>query len=310
MMDQQIVGAVELGGTKTVIALGTGAGTILHRATIPTGHPDQVVRAIRDFFDAHPPAPSALGIGAFGPVVIDPAAPDFGRIIETNKPGWSGFDLHRAFVAATGLPVAMATDVGAAGIAEARQGALRDVALGLYLTVGTGIGGAILCHGEILPALLHPEMGHVRIGRAPGDDMASTCRFHDDCAEGLAAGPAIARRFGASLSHFQPGGPEYRLVAGYLGECLAAAVLMISPQRIVVGGGVGKAEGLVAAVRDAMLDRLGPYGARAAADDGFVVPPALGQDAGITGALMLAAPHAVPAMEQRRNGAANERPVT
>lgn len=289
MKDRRIFGALELGGTKTVIALGTAAGEILHRATIPTGHPDVVVRDIRDFLQSLHLDPQGLGVGAFGPVVIDPAAPDFGHIIETNKPGWSGFNLGGALATATGLPVTMSTDVGVAGIAEARAGAMQDVSLGVYLTVGTGIGGAVLCHGEVLPALLHPEMGHIKVTRAEGDEMISTCRFHDDCAEGLAGGPAISRRFGASLSHFDPCGPEYRLVAGYLGECLASIVLMLSPQRIVLGGGVGKAEGLIDAVRAAMLDKLGPYGARAAAADGLIVPPAFGQDAGITGALMLAA---------------------
>lgn len=289
MTGQPYVGAIELGGTKTIVSTGLADGTIFERTAIPTGAPDLVVREIAAFFKARQQRPVALGVGAFGPVVVDRHAPDFGRILETNKPGWSGFDLHAALSSAVGLPIELVTDVGAAAMAEGALGALRGQATGIYLTVGTGIGGAIVANGRLLPSQLHPEMGHALLARAAGDDAPSGCRYHDNCAEGLAAGPAIIQRFGKSLNHFDPHGPEYRLIAGYLGQLLAMIVLMISPMRIVMGGGVGQVIGLIPKVRQAMLLQLGPYGQRAAGSDEFLQAPALGQNAGIAGALLCAA---------------------
>lgn len=288
MTGQHYVGAVELGGTKTMVSTGLADGTLFERAIIPTGAPDMVIRQIAAFFGARQQRPVALGVGAFGPVVVDRGAPDFGRILETNKPGWSGFDLNAALSASIGLPLELVTDAGAAAIAEGALGALHGQATGVYLTIGTGIGGAILADGRLLPSQLHPEMGHVLLTRQPGDDAPSACSYHENCAEGLAAGPAIIQRFGKSLNHFDPHGPEYRLIAGYLGQLLAMVVLMISPMKIVMGGGVGQAIGLIPKIRQAMIAHLGPYGEHAAARDDFIQPPALGQNADIAGALICA----------------------
>ncbi len=288
MAEQQLYGAIELGGTKTVCAIGTAGGRIIARRTVATRPPGEVIADAAAFFKDSGLALAALGVGAFGPIVIDPAAPDFGRLCETNKPGWSGFDLAGALTEATALPVRLVTDVGAAAIGEARAGALRGCRIGIYLTVGTGIGGAITIDGAVPPALLHPEMGHIALQRLPGDTAASMCRFHDSCAEGLAAGPAIAARFGKSLDHFAPDDPEFRLIADYLGQLCGQLVLTLSPQRIVLGGGVAGAPGLVPAAHREMVRHLGSYAPAAVADEGYLIAPALGQDAGITGALLCA----------------------
>lgn len=287
MAEKGLYGGIELGGTKTLIAVGDADGRMFARATLPTTTPDELLPQIAAFFADHSADHdlAGLGVGAFGPIVIDPAAENYGRLLETNKPGWSGFDLVGALRRICTAPITLVTDVAAAGLAEARLGALHGVGLGIYLTVGTGIGGAILHHGQVLPALLHPEMGHLPIQAHPDDPAGSICRFHGNCAEGLAAGPAIMGRFGASLSHFAPGGREHQLIADYLGQLCATLVLAISPQRIVIGGGVGKTPGLIDAVHAAMLRQLGDYAGRSAAYAGFLRAPALEQDAGIVGAL-------------------------
>jgi fructokinase len=289
MVDVQRVGGIELGGTKTVLAIGTPEGEVLARHTIPTRAPEAVIADAAAFFAASEAPVSALGVGAFGPIVIDPAAPAYGRLCQTNKPGWSEFDLVGALRQALGLPVSLVTDVGAAAVGEARLGALRDVRIGIYLTVGTGIGGAIVIDGTVPPALLHPEMGHIALQRLPGDTAPSTCRFHAHCAEGLAAGPAVAARFGMSLDRFAPQSPEFLLVADYLGQLCSQLVLTLSPQRIVLGGGVSNAPGILGAAHQAMVRHLGGYGPEAVAAPDYLSAPGLGGDAGITGALLCAA---------------------
>ena len=288
MPKSSLYGGIELGGTKTLVAVGRTDGVIVSRATLPTCAPDRLIPDILGFFEAANCELAGIGVGAFGPIVIDPAAANFGQLLETNKPGWSRFDLVGALVEGLGRPVSLLTDVGAAAIGEAHLGALRSARLGVYLTVGTGIGGALVVDGKVLPAMLHPEMGHISLQRHPGDTLASTCRFHANCAEGLAAGPAILERFGQSLSHFVPGGPEHSLVADYLGQLCANLVFTLSPHRIVIGGGVGKTPGLLPQIQSAMLRHLGGYALSALDRPDFICSPELGQDAGIVGALICA----------------------
>ena len=289
MQDRPIYGAIELGGTKIVLAVGDGHGRIAARSTIPTRAPELVMPDISAFFRDCGFALQALGVGAFGPIVVDPTSDQYGRLLDTNKPGWSGFDLVAGLTNERDLPVKLVTDVGAAAIGEHELGALRGAGLGVYLTVGTGIGGAIVCDGEVLPAMLHPEMGHVALSRVPGDDAPSACRFHAHCAEGLAAGPAIIERFSQSLNHFEAGGAEHLMIADYLGQLCATLVKILSPHRIVLGGGVGNTPGLIEEIQRAMVRHLGGYGVAGLDAPGFLCRPALGQDAGIVGALICAA---------------------
>lgn len=288
MADTPFFGGIELGGTKVVAAVGRADGTLVSRCTLPTTTPDQVIDELIEYFQDQPVCITGLGVGAFGPVVVDESKPDYGYLLETNKPGWSGYNLAGGLADGLGVPIQLVTDVAAAGYGEAQFGALRNVELGIYLTVGTGIGGAILHNAVPLPAMLHPEMGHLSLDRLPGDISPSTCRFHANCAEGLAAGPAILKRFGKSLSDCAPNGPERALIADYLGQLCAQLVLTLSPHRIVLGGGVGQTPGLVAATQQAMLARLGGYASQGAARPGYLCPPELGQNAGIIGAVACA----------------------
>jgi fructokinase len=288
-----IFGGIELGGTKTVAAIGLGEDTtLIESITLATTSPDELIREIATFFDAKRAVHGAIcgiGVGAFGPVVINRKAKDYGYLLETNKPGWSGFGLVPALEKAIGSPIILSTDVAAAGIGEARFGALKDVELGVYLTIGTGIGGAVLHYGIPLPGLLHPEIGHLAVRRAAQDEAPSTCRFHSDCAEGLAAGPAIASRFGNKLCAFESYGPEIALIADYLGQLCASLALTLSPQRMILGGGVLQTDGLTVRIEQAMWHHLN--GCLTASGDH--VPslqlPALGQNAGIIGTLAMVA---------------------
>jgi len=288
MADARAVGGIELGGTKVVVAVGGADGSMVARATIPTREPELVLPAIAAFFETCGHDLAALGVGAFGPIAINPNAPDYGRLLQTNKPGWSGFDLVHELASRLDLPIALQTDVAAAAIGEAHRGALRGAPLGIYLTVGTGIGGAIVCNGQVLPALLHPEMGHLPVQRLAGDSAPSTCRFHSSCAEGLAAGPAIEARFGQSLNLFDQESQAHHLIADYLGQLCASLVLTLSPHRIVIGGGVSQTSGLLAEIGTAMRRQFGGYAANSLDPVDFLCLPALGQDAGIVGTLICA----------------------
>lgn len=292
-MTLPLLAGIETGGTKTMMALGRGPGEIVAEARIATTTPDETIAGILAFFRkaqvAHGRA-AALGLASFGPVGIHPGTPDWGRILATPKPGWAGADLARGIGRGLGLPIALDTDVNAAGLAEQRWGAAEGLTVALYLTVGTGIGGGLVVGGRPLHGLVHPEAGHIRPRRHPDDaGFDGVCTFHGDCLEGLASGPAILARSGASLSELGTGGRDGAIVADYLGQACAQFVLSYSPERIVIGGGVSKAPGLHAMIAARMRHWLGGYVRHPAIEaDAFVCPPALGEQAGILGALALA----------------------
>jgi fructokinase len=291
MTNKRLVGGIELGGTKSVVAVGFGDGAVAERVSLPTVAPDLLVPQVAEFLRSQQATYGpieALGVGAFGPIVVDRNARDYGTLLQTNKAGWSNFNLSSALKSAIGIMPNIVTDVAAAGIAEAVRGALSQTDLGIYLTVGTGIGGAIIFQGNPLPAMLHPEIGHIALLRQSVDSARSMCHFHPNCAEGLAAGPAIMARFGKSLSDFPAGSAEHGLIADYLGQLCANLVLTLSPQRIVLGGGVGQTPGLIGATHAAMLGHLGGYAPKLVAAVQFLCAPHFGQDAGIVGALYLA----------------------
>jgi fructokinase len=277
-----MIGAVELGGTKINVAVGTGPGAIRVKARIPTTTPAETLGATIDFLRAHGPL-DAVGIGSFGPVCLDRASPHWGYVTATPKPHWSNTPVATAIRDALGVPVAFDTDVNGAALGEHRWGALAGCGVGLYLTIGTGIGGGVVIDGRPLHGMVHPEMGHIRVKRIAGDAFAGVCPFHGDCFEGLAAGPAVMARLGVSLSEVDTdaAAPVYDAI----GQALAAYVLTLSPHRIVIGGGVSKAPGFHAQADAAMRRSIGGY---CDVPQDYVVPPALGDEAGILGAIALA----------------------
>jgi fructokinase len=294
-------GAVEAGGTKFVCAIGDGDGMLHAEQHFSTSDPVTTLAAILQFFERHARAfgPLAgIGVASFGPVHLDPAAEQYGHIGKTPKAGWSDTDMLAPF-ARFGCPLAFDTDVNAAALAEHRWGAARDVASLVYVTVGTGIGGGIVINGAPLHGLLHPEVGHIYPRRHPLDlQFQGICRFHGDCLEGLASGPAIVARTGRQLHELGADDPMREIEADYLGQLCAQLTTVLSPQRIVMGGGVMSSPALLPRIRARMLHWLGGYIDRPeilALNAAFVVAPALEQRAGVLGALWLgiqAAQHA------------------
>jgi fructokinase len=283
------VGGLEAGGTKFVCAVGSGAADVRAETTIPTTDPATTLTRVMDFFRAHGPI-AALGVGAFGPLDLDRKSPTFGFITNTPKRGWANTNVAGAF-ASLGVPVAIDTDVNAAALGEHRWGAARGIASFVYLTIGTGIGGGAFVNGALVHGLVHPEMGHIPIPRAAGDTFPGICPFHRDCFEGLASGPAMAARWNAPAESLPAHHPAWDLEADYLALGLAAIVAVLSPERIIVGGGVARAEHLLPRVRTKLNATLGGYVRSAALDDAvrpYVTAPELGERAGVLGALALA----------------------
>jgi fructokinase len=288
-------GAVEAGGTKFVCLVGTGPHDIRERARFPTTTPDDTLRQSLEFFrgaERRVGKLAAVGIGSFGPVDLHPESPTFGWITSTPKPGWSNVDIAGAVKHAFGVRVGFDTDVNAAALGEWRWGAAQGQDAFIYLTVGTGIGGGGLVNGRLMHGLVHPEMGHVRIPRdAAADPFAGVCPFHGDCLEGLASGPAIAARWGEMADALPESHPAWALEARYLALALVNFICTLSPQRIIIGGGVMSRNDLYPRIRREVLALLNGYVRAPQMIDGiddYVVAPRLGDDAGVLGALALA----------------------
>lgn len=288
-----LYGGIESGGTKTVCAVGTGPDDVRAVERFATTHPAETLRRAVAFFAAQPAPVAAVGIGSFGPVDERPGSPTFGHVTTTPKPGWQHVDVVTPVREALGVPVAFDTDVNAAALAEHRWGAARGLDAFVYLTVGTGIGGGGFVGGRRIRGLTHPEMGHLLVPRAPGDAFAGVCPFHGDCWEGLASGPAIEQRWGRPGRELPPGHAAWELEADYLAAGLMSLVLALSPERVVVGGGVMAHAPLLARVREALRRRLNGY-LPVPDFDAYLVPPALGARAGVLGALALAQDAAGP----------------
>ncbi len=287
MNPSSFVAALELGGTKTVVATGLADGTVLEEIRFPTTTPDETLdRAIE--WLAGKGTPSAIGIGAFGPIRVDPESADFGCLLATPKAGWSGSSLVGKFSAALpGVPIRLDTDVNAALWAEVALGAAQGATDAAYITLGTGIGAGILSGGRLVHGALHPEFGHLKVPVAPGDSFPGVCPFHGNCLEGLASGPAIEARWGKAAAELAPDHPAWEMEAWYLAHGILSLIAIISPSCVIVGGGVSQADGLHAKITARLTEITNGYFA-AEMLESLVVPPALGQEAGIKGALLLA----------------------
>lgn len=282
-----MIAGIELGGTKTVVAIGSTDASVIEEFRFPTSRPEETLGVAIDWLRQRG-QPASIGVAAFGPVGIVPDRGNYGKILETPKVGWAGFPLVGCLAAAfPQAGITLDTDVNAAALAEAKIGAaagLPDVA---YITVGTGIGGGILSGGRLIHGALHPEFGHLKVPRMAGDDFPGICSFHGDCLEGLASGPAIAARWGAPAHELPAEHPAWDAQAWYLAHGILALVAIVSPSRVIVGGGVCQAEGLHRKINAKLVEIAAGYFPPVLAGD-YVVPPALGQQAGIRGALLLA----------------------
>ena len=286
-------GGIETGGTKFVCAVGSGPN-LGARIEIPTTSPEETIKRAVEFLNEQTRSSTLAGIGiaSFGPIDLNPASSHFGYITSTPKPGWQNVDLAGMIRRALKLPVAFDTDVNAAALGESRWGAAQGLKSLLYVTVGTGIGGGGLMDGSLMHGILHPEMGHIRIPHdLDADAFPGACPFHGDCWEGLASGPALKARSGSNPRKLPIDHPAWQLEAHYLALGLTNLVCTISPQRIVLGGGVMQRPGLLPLVRRRTLELLNGYikvGAILDHIDEYIVPPQLGANAGVLGAIALA----------------------
>ena len=290
---------VELGGTKTVVGLASGDGRLVARSTHPTRDPAETLADVADavdrLTDANGPI-DGIGIGAFGPVHVNPASPDYGRLGRTPKLAWVDCDLIGFFSDRFAMPIALDTDVAAAAHGEARWGAAQDAKSVVYITIGTGVGAGILIDGQSVHGVLHPEVGHIRVPRAAGDQYAGGCPHHGDCLEGMVAGPAIIARWGAPLNELRSNHDAWRCVSHYLGHLVSNVILFVAPERIVLGGGVMSNSALYALVHSKVQSLLNGYVSVPEVLESLetlVVPPGLGSDAGVLGSAALVMPDAV-----------------
>ncbi|MGN6376920.1 MAG: ROK family protein [Sphingomonas sp.] len=289
MSTAPLIAGVELGGTKCICILARGPDDIVEERRLPTGRPDETLAAIETVLDGWGQA-EALGIASFGPVSLDRSAADYGEITASPKAGWQHIDVARRLGRRYGKPVGFHTDVTGAALGEGRWGAAQGLADFAYVTVGTGVGVGMIAHGQPVDGMTHAELGHVRPVRMAGDDWPGACRFHGACVEGLISGPAIAARAGRPAPELTPGDPAWDAVVHPLAQLLHTLVLTGVPRRIVLGGGVMTGnDHLFPRVRDALSTSLAGYVARPELDDmdSYIVPAALGGNAGPLGAVVL-----------------------
>jgi fructokinase len=285
-MSEQLYGLVEAGGTKFILGVAAGKDDIRAVTRIATTTPARTIAAMCDWFGRQGVL-HAFGVASFGPLDLDPASASWGHITATTKPHWSNTDIAGPLKAAFGRPVAIDTDVNGAALAEYLWGVAQGQKSMLYFTVGTGIGGGAVVDGRILHGLSHPEMGHIRLPRHT-DDMyfPGVCPFHGDCLEGLASGPAIIARWGASLSELPAEHPAHDIIAWYLAQMVMTMQAIFEPGRIVLGGGVMATPGLLDRIRAHAVQGGSAYFKSDAA--AILALPGLGNNAGLLGALALA----------------------
>ncbi len=280
------IALIESGGTKFIVGVGDATRRIFARTRIDTTVPERTIPAAIAWLQQQGAQYAAVGIASFGPLDLDRASPTWGHVTRTPKPHWGNADIAGPFVGALNCPVVIDTDVNGAALAEWKWGAGAGTNAMLYLTVGTGIGGGAVVGGQLIHGVGHPEMGHIRMPRHPADtDFTGHCPFHGDCLEGLAAGPAIRARWGASLSDLPSDHIGHQIIAWYLAQASATFQAILEPARIILGGGVMGTPGLIERVRAEAVAASNGY--FTGDPEQVIVPPALGDDTGLLGALAL-----------------------
>jgi fructokinase len=286
-----LFGGVETGGSKWECAVGGGPDNLLATATIPTTTPEETIDSLIAFFEHEPPV-AAIGIGSFGPIDQKSTSPTWGHITTTPKPGWAYTDVAQEIRRRLSVPVAFDTDVNAAALGEHRWGAAQGLDTFCYITIGTGIGGGGMARGNLLHGLIHPEFGHMRIPHdRDADPYDGACPYHGDCWEGLASGWAIEARWGSPPEELADVDEVWELEACYLALGMVSVICVLSPERIVLGGGVMNQPGLLPLVQRKVSSLMNGYLDTAAVTEGvarYVSSPALGSRSGVLGAIALA----------------------
>lgn len=296
-----IIGAIEAGGTKFVCGIGYADGTIVDRISFPTGAPEETLRRAADYFAGR--NVQAIGVGSFGPIDLRPGSGTYGFVTTTPKPGWSGYDFLGELRRRFDVPYGWDTDVNAAAYGEAIWGAAVGLDDCVYYTIGTGVGIGVYAGGRLLHGLLHPEGGHIPVRRHPGDGFAGRCPYHGDCLEGMASGPAIEDRWGVKAHELAPDHPAWEIEAHYVAQSVATAILLLSPRKVILGGGVMQQKHLLPLIRSSVAKLLNGYVAAPELGvglDDYIVEPGLGTESGLKGALALG----VRALESAKKQAA------
>ena len=284
---------IEAGGTKFACAAGAGPGDLEDVARIETVSPEVTLEQVRHYIRArieHAGVPEAIGLASFGPIDIDRESANFGQLLKTPKLGWEGANIVDA-LGEFNIPIALDTDVTGAAIAEQKWGAGKGDRVVAYATVGTGIGVGIAIAGQSVTGNGHIEFGHIRPSRYMGDTFAGNCSFHGDCFEGLASGPVISERWGCELSQLGADHQAYALQMHYLCELCCAIFYAYAPEKFILGGGVMKTPGLLEKTVGAFKGRLNSYVGsqrKALEPEKFITAPALGDQAGVLGAIAIA----------------------
>lgn len=295
MSTSKLLAGVEFGGTKCVCIIGTSPEHVLARVRVSTADPHTTLKEIERVLErwcTEFGSVSALGLASFGPICLDRSSTNYGYITSTPKPGWRNTEIASRFTRRFNVPVAFDTDVNGAALAEGRLGAARNLDDYAYVTVGTGVGVGVVVQGRPVFGCNHAELGHLRVARASGDHWPGACTYHGACVEGLASGHAIKSRTGSSPDRLSSDHSVWQLAADALGQLLHALVLATAPKRIILGGGVMAAQThLFDRIRTALQSSLNGYIELRELDEGiadYVVPAALGAEAGPVGALILA----------------------
>jgi fructokinase len=289
----KLIGGIEAGGTKFVCAVGAANNPedIVAQTQFPTTNPEETIGQCIAFFDAHTENLASLGIAAFGPVDVHPHSGRYGYITSTPKLRWRDTDLRGPLAARFDIPIGFDTDVNGAALGEHRWGAAQGLTDFVYYTIGTGIGGGAMVGGRLLHGLVHSEMGHIAMPHDRAEDpFVGACPYHGDCFEGLAAGPALEMRWGAKAQTLPPDHAAWQLEAHYIAMALRSTICMLSPQRIILGGGVMSQAHLFPMVRNRVIAYLNGYvqAPEIMTDiDTYIVPPMLGNRAGVLGAMAL-----------------------
>jgi fructokinase len=280
-----MLGAIEAGGTKFVCAVGDHLGNIADRVQIPTTEPEETMKGVIAFFHKYPL--EAIGIGSFGPIDVNRESPTYGYITSTPKTAWKDFPFVQTLKEAFPVPVGFNTDVNAAALGEATLGAAKGLDSCLYITVGTGIGAGAVVRGKLLQGLSHPEMGHILVRRHPEDTYVGKCPYHHDCLEGLAAGPSIEKRWGEKGVKLAERSEVWELEGYYIAQALMQYILILSPKKIILGGGVMNQEQVFPFIYKHLTQLVNEYVPLPELSS-YIVRPGLGDNAGITGSLLLA----------------------
>lgn len=280
-----LVGAIEAGGTKFVCAIGNEKNEIIERVSFPTTTPEETLRSVFNFFDQYSLA--SIGIGSFGPIDINESSDKYGYILSTPKIPWKNFNFLGAMKERYSIPIGWTTDVNAAALGESKFGAAKGLKNTMYITIGTGIGAGAIVNGELLAGIGHPEMGHLLVRPHDKDGYEGFCPYHGNCLEGMAAGPSINGRLGRAGKDVDVDHEVWEFMSYYIGQALVAYTVILRPERIVLGGGVMNAPGMLEKVKKQFSSLLANYVPIPELDN-YLVKPGLGDNAGITGSIILA----------------------